>query len=259
MYVLETRDGEIARLGLQGERLAPQVDAMLAAIGVGPGWRCLDLGCGLGDVTRLLAARAGSSVTGIDINPRFLEIARAAAPELTYVETDMCASGLPHGGFDLVHGRFILGNSAPAETQIAEAVRLARPGGTVAFEEQEYSVLATMPPHPAIARLKALMTAGLEQSGTGRAIARRLFGMMRAAGLVNVRYRPFVVGVQSGDPFAQWLPEIVESMRGVLLGSGLSNAKALDEALASARAHLDDPGTTANLYIVAQVWGTKPQ
>lgn len=261
MYVLEAREGEIARLALQGERLAGETDTLLSAIGVGAGWRCLDMGCGLGDVTRLMAARVGPSgaVSGIDVNARYLALARETAPPgVTYLEGDMCASGLPHGEFDLVHGRFILGNSAPAETQIAEAVRLARPGGTVAFQEQEFSVLAAMPPHPAIARLKAWLTAGLEQSGTGRAIARRLFGMLQAAGLENVRYRPFIVGVQGGDPFAQWLPEMVESMRGVLLKAGLATAAAMDETLAAGRAHLAAPGTTANLYVVVQAWGTRP-
>jgi SAM-dependent methyltransferase len=259
MYPLEPRAGEIARLAAQGAWLAAETETLLSAIGVGPGWRCLDLACGLGDVTRRMAARAGAPgrVLGVDRERRFLDRARAdAAGAVEYLEGDACRTGLPEDGFDLVHGRF-LGGAAQFEALIAEAVRLARPGGTVALQEQDLSGMACFPPHPAFARLKAMLGAGLEQSGTGRSLARRLFGLLRQAGLLDVRYRPFLVGCQAGDPQADWLPDTVESLRGPLLRAGLTTSAALDEAIAACRAHLADPGTTATLYAVVQVWGRK--
>ena len=43
-------------------------------LGVGPGWRCLDVGDGDGSVARWLAGRVGPEgrVTATDLNPRFL-------------------------------------------------------------------------------------------------------------------------------------------------------------------------------------------
>ncbi|WP_439597709.1 class I SAM-dependent methyltransferase [Falsiroseomonas sp.] len=260
MYPLEPRAGEMARLAAQGAWLAPETETLLSAIGLGPGWRCLDLACGLGDVTRLMAARAGATgqVVGLDLERRFLDCARVcAAGAVDYLEGDACRTGLPDGGFDLVHGRFLFAGGAQFEALLAEAIRLTRPGGMVALQEQDLSCMACFPPHPAFARLKALLGAGLEQSGTGRGVARRLFGLLRQAGLRELRYRPFLVACQAGDPQADWLPDTVDSLRGPLLRAGLTCGAALDEVLAACRAHLADPGTTATLYAVVQVWGRK--
>lgn len=261
MYPLEPRAGEIGRLAAQGAWLTEEAEALLSSIGVGPGWRCLDLACGLGDVTRLMAARAGAPglVVGLDLERRFLDHARAqAAGAVEYLEADACRTGLPDGGFDLVHGRFLFAGAARFDPLLTEAIRLARPGGTIALQEQDLSSMACFPPHPAFARLKGMLGAGLEQSGTGRGVARRLFGLLRQAGLRELRYRPFLVSCQAGDPQAAWLPDIVDSLRGPLLRAGLTDGPALDEAIAACRSHLNDPGTTAILYTVVQVWGRKP-
>jgi len=261
MYVLEARQGEIERLAAQGAWLAAETEALLTAIGVAPGWRCLDLACGLGDVTRLMAARVGATgrVVGVDVERRFLDLARIAAPAtVTYREADACATGLPAEGFDLVHGRFLFAGSAGLDALLAEAIRLVRPGGVVALQEQDLSTTACHPPHPAFARLKAMLGAGLEQSGTGRGVARRLFGLLRQAGLRAPRYHPFLVSCQAGDPQAEWLPQTVESLRGTILQAGLMAGPALDQMIAECRAHLADPGTTATLYTVVQVWARKP-
>lgn len=260
-YPLEPRAGEMDRLAAQGAWLTGETETLLSAIGVGPGWRCLDLACGLGDVTRMMAARAGTSgqVLGVDLERRFLDHARAEAQgAVEYLEADACRTGLPDGGFDLVHGRFLFAGSARFDALLAEAIRLARPGGIVAFQEQDLSSMACFPPHPAFARLKAMLGAGLEQGGTGRGVARRLFGLLRQAGLQDPRYRPFLVAGQAGDPQTAWLPDIVDSLRGPLLRAGLTDGATLDEAIAACRAHLADPGTTVILYTVVQVWGRKP-
>lgn len=262
MYVLEASDGEVRRLSDQGAELSDTMASLFHRIGVATGWRCIDLGCGLGDVARLLATMVGreGSVLGIDVDPQILHLARAAATEgVTFLEADACETGLPPDSFDLVHGRFICGATGNPRRLIGEAVRLARPGGTVALEEQDIGTLACYPPSAAFSKLKALLGAGLDQAGAGRSAARALFGMMRQAGLINLRYSPVLTGCQAGDPLADWLPRIVESLRGTLLRNGLATNATLDETLSACRAHLQHPGTTATLCTIVRVWGTKTE
>ena len=45
-YPIETRKGEIERLAMQADAIAPDARVLLDRIGVATGWRCLDLGCG---------------------------------------------------------------------------------------------------------------------------------------------------------------------------------------------------------------------
>ena len=74
-------------------------------LGVTPGTRLLDVGCGAGQLA-LIAARAGAQVTGCDISTNWLEKARARAAaeglDVTFDEGD--AESLPYedGQFDVV-------------------------------------------------------------------------------------------------------------------------------------------------------------
>jgi hypothetical protein len=86
----------------------------------------------------------------------------------------------------------------------------------------------------------------------------RMYGMMRAEGVKDVQYRPFVVGVRSGDPMTDYLPATVESMRGPLFEHRIISAAELDTALAQCRAHLAQPDVVFSLYTTVQVWGRVP-
>ena len=56
-----------------------EVDHLVTALGLGPGMRVLDVGCGPGRHAHALAER-GITVHGVDISSRFVEIARSDAP-----------------------------------------------------------------------------------------------------------------------------------------------------------------------------------
>jgi hypothetical protein len=81
---------------------------------------------------------------------------------------------------------------------------------------------------------------------------------VRQAGLEDVQYRPFLVGVRSCDPLVDYLPSTVESVRAAVLARGAMNEPDLDRALAECRAHLRKPDTVFTMYTVAQVWGRRP-
>ena len=70
-YPIPTSAGETARLRMQADAMAPDTAILLDRIGVGAGWHCLDLACGCGGITDLLAARVGAEgqVLGLDRDP----------------------------------------------------------------------------------------------------------------------------------------------------------------------------------------------
>jgi SAM-dependent methyltransferase len=257
-YPIERRDGEIERLRIQGAAMAPDSAIMLDRIGVGPGWRCLDLGCGPGGITGLMSERVGPTgrVVGLDADPVFVEHARRHAPgNVEFVIGNAYRSSLPTGAFDLVHMRFIASTAGEPEALLQEAIRLARPGGTVALQEPDMATLNCYPPHPAWDRLKAALVGAFASVGADISLAQRLFGLARQAGLADVQYRPFLVGVRSTDPLVDYLPSTVESLRRTIIDRALMAAGELNAAIADCRAHLRDPGTVFTTYTVAQVWG----
>lgn len=257
-YPIAARAGEIERLLIQAEAMAPDTEIMLDRIGVAPGWHCLDVGCGPCGITQLLAKRTGGGghVVGLDRNDGFLAYARAhAAPGATFITGDAYDAPLPAGRFDLVHMRFIASTAGEPERLIAEALRLAKPGGIVALQEPDASSLNCHPPHAAWDRLKAALLGAFAGVGADLTLARRLYALARGAGLAEVQYRTFIVAVRSGDPMTDYLPSTVESLRQTVLRLGLIPECDYDATLADCRRHLGTPGTAFTMYTVAQVWG----
>lgn len=261
-YPIERREGEIERLHRQGAAMAPDCAIMLEKIGVAEGWRCLDLGSGPRGITPLLSARVGTSgkVIGLDADPVFADYGRRhAASNTEFVQGDAYSAKLPAGSFDLVHLRFVASTAGEPQKLLREAIRLAKPGGIVALQEPDMGTLNCYPPHPAWDALRAALIGAFAAVGSNISLGRELFTLARAAGLADVEYRPFLVGVRSSDPIVDYLPSTVESLRGTVLGHELMTESALDAALTACRAHLADPGTVFTMHTVVQVWGRTPR
>ncbi len=259
-YPIERRAGEVDRLRHQSDAWAPDTGAMLDAIGVGPGWHCLDLACGPGGITDMLAGRVvpSGSVTGLDADAEFLDIARCWGPaEVRYIQGDAYATGLPDGSFDLVHIRFLASTAGQPGRLIAEARRLLKPGGTLAMQEADFPTLRCYPPHPAWAQLAELFASAFPGHDSDDPVAQQLYRMLRQAGFQDVQYRPRLVGTRAGDAWQDYLPATVESLRSGLVAQGRITDAALDDLLAQCRAHLALPDTTFTSITCVQVWGQR--
>jgi demethylmenaquinone methyltransferase / 2-methoxy-6-polyprenyl-1,4-benzoquinol methylase len=101
---------------------------------VGPGSRALDVATGTGDLAIELAAR-GASVVGLDFSERMLELARAKAPGIEFVQGNALQLEYPDGSFDAVTVGFGARNFADLDRGLAELARVTRPGGRVVILE----------------------------------------------------------------------------------------------------------------------------
>jgi SAM-dependent methyltransferase len=105
-------------------------------LGVRPGMRLLDVGCGAGQLA-LMAARADADVIGCDISTNWLDRARSRAAaeglKVTFEEGD--AEALPYrdGQFDLVVSLIAAMFAPRPERVAAELTRVCRPGGMIAM------------------------------------------------------------------------------------------------------------------------------
>ena len=84
-----------AELAAEGNDLAGEARLLNAL--VAPGSRILDAGCGQGRTGAALSSW-GHDVVGVDADPILLEAARAAHPEMPWVEADLATLDLPAAG-----------------------------------------------------------------------------------------------------------------------------------------------------------------
>ena len=97
---------------------------------------CLDLACGTGDITLLLAQKyPGAPIFGLDITEPMLELARGRIrdPQVSFLNQDMSVLDFPANSVDIVTGGYALRNSPDLGVVIEEISRVLKPGGVAAF------------------------------------------------------------------------------------------------------------------------------
>jgi ubiquinone/menaquinone biosynthesis C-methylase UbiE len=140
-YALGHADFEIERLQFQAGIIAPVTRRLIRECGIGPGMRVFDIGCGVGDVSMLLAEAVGGtgSVVAFDREPRAIEMAKARALAAGHRQIEFLVASddtfPPRPMFDAAIGRYVLHHLPDPVAAIKRAARAVRPGGIVAFHE----------------------------------------------------------------------------------------------------------------------------
>ena len=266
-YFLGYRQAEQERLERQAQELAPDSGWLFDQVAIRDGFRVIELGCGPRGCLQLLSERVGATgmVIGLERNDEEVKHARqfVAANRLANVEVvhgDARATSFPKGEFDLATARLVLVNVPNPEQIVAEMVRLVRPGGVVALHEADFiGHEMCHPAHPASMRLYQLLNAYAEMNGTDRFIGRRVPGMLRKAGLLDVRVNPLVHVYPPHHGRRMVMLDFVENVRDRLLGAGLIGEVELLELMEALKRHLEDPETEVFSTIFVQTWGRTPE
>jgi SAM-dependent methyltransferase len=108
---------------------------LLQSAGLAPGQYVLELGCGTGEYTALLAG-SGATVAALDLSTELIEVARQRCLPLgvQFLRGDAERLPFPDGRFDAVVGNAVL-HHLRLEAALREIRRVLRPGGRCAFTE----------------------------------------------------------------------------------------------------------------------------
>ena len=268
-----TTEAERRRLDLQAEMYARITAWTLDALGLAPGDRVADLGCGSGPLLPLLAERVGPTgqVVGIDRDPRLLAAARelvAAYPWVEVVEADALAYE-SETRFDAVHCRLVLLHQPEPRAFVDHMAALVRPGGRVAAQEVDADGPTGAPTvlcYPAFPALETLGTAYLTASlrrGSDSQAGRKTLDRFRRAGLTGLIAEAQAAFVPLTDPRAATMLDLFARPGAAeeVAASGVLPAAEYDAHLDEVQRAQQDPTYAAHLFrmwtIVATV-GTKP-
>ena len=213
-----------AYLRFMGRYSVPLADQFVDLVGVGPGDRVVDVGCGPGVLTAPLVARCGeSSVAAVDPSPPFVAAARERFPGADVREG--AAEQLPYDddAFDAALAQLVVHFMADPVAGLREMGRVTRPGGTVAASVWD----CAGPTGPLSVFWDAVREVVPSAGGEGHLPGAReghLAELAEEAGLVAVRPTSLTVRIPFASFDEWWAP--------YLLGVGPSGAyvASLDDA-----------------------------
>ena len=188
-YVLGHADVEVQRLLLQGRLYDGYTEHALRLAGLRQGMRVLDIGCGPGDVS-LIAARLvvpSGSVLGVDAAPEMIELAHARAAEqglsaVHFMQSTIDTIALDEP-VDAVVGRLILMHLPDPAATLRRLSSFVRPGGVIAFSENDITGARTIPGMPLFGQVTAGIVRSFEAMGLSPRFGTTLHTIFTDAGL----------------------------------------------------------------------------
>jgi SAM-dependent methyltransferase len=206
---------------------------LLLGIGVSPGMRILDVGCGAGDVAMLAAELVGESgaVVGIDRNVVAVLAARGRAATAKNVHFLVASPDdtLDAAPFDVVIGRYVLIYQDDVTAFIRASARLVKPGGMVAFHDIDIADdFAALPEVPLGNQANGWLSA-LRSLLPNPDVAGRMVNCFSQAGLgVPSLFCEVPIGDGARSPIATWLAETLRTLLPQIIQRGWASEDAVD-------------------------------
>ena len=208
---------ERERLSAMESLWDPGSQALLDELGIGPGWRCLEVGAGGGSLVQWMASR-GAHVTAIDIDTRFIE--QLASDTIDVRRMDLRADALPQGEFDLVHARLVFEHLTDRRQILDRLAATLRPGGWIVIEDYDWSCFGVDEQVSGDDVVGQAINDFMEKAGFQRDYGRRIVPDLLDAGFTDVRGEGRARIVASSDPGFDFFRLSFESLRGALVNSG---------------------------------------
>ena len=185
------------RLAVVARVFRSSTESFLREAGLRGVRRALDLGCGPGHTTRLLAEiLPEAEITGLDVSPEFLaEALSAGSARVAYARCDVVAEALPGPPVGLAFCRFLLSHLANPLAQIARWGAALAPGGMALAEEVE----AIHPKQSAFRFYLGLVEAMLAAQGSTLYVGAALSEAKNPAGLQRCLDRIYNLAVTPSD------------------------------------------------------------
>jgi trans-aconitate 2-methyltransferase len=190
-----------------GDRLRPALD-LLARVPVDAPQRIVDLGCGTGASTAILAARwPGAAIVGVDSSPAMLADARKALPGASFLQCDLqCWSAAEP--VDVLFSNAALQWAEGHGELVPRLMRSVAPGGALAiqmprnFDAPSHRLMAeTAHEGPWRDRLASVVAARAEPVASPEAYARMLAPL---AAKLDIWESTYLMRLAGENPVVEW-------------------------------------------------------
>jgi ubiquinone/menaquinone biosynthesis C-methylase UbiE len=252
------------RLKLLHRARWPDTAALFDRIGVGPGKRCADLGCGGGEVTFEIARLVGPDghVTGFDKDDVQLDLARAAAVEqglanLDFRSVDVNDWSEP-GVYDVVYCRLLLEHLSRPIDLLERMWAAVRPGGVLAVEDADFDGLFCDPPNDGFEFFATTLPTVIRTNGGDPTTGRKLHRHFREAGILAPELELMLQQVRSTSDEKALVLATLDATSETLVAGGIATPEEIAAARASLAAFVADEETMLAGPRIFQCWSRRP-
>lgn len=254
---LNDPDGELARLRNQGEMFREMEVNILKKSGLKTHHNVLELGCGPGFITKILADFASDGeLISIDNDSNLLDLLqkeKIPSPKKGFRTLHASAADLPlgDGWSDFSYARFLLQHVPSPLDVISEAYRCTKPGGLFCAVDSDDGLIICYPESEKISSFLKDVSAKQSAYGGDRFIGRKLHNLFHHAGFTHIKASSLSMTTTEISP---------QALLGILFGyksSLLSNKETITDLIAelTAKAVKEEFVLSGGVFIVV---GQKP-
>jgi SAM-dependent methyltransferase len=228
--------------------------------GVGPGWRCLEVGAGGGSVARWLVSRVApdGSVLATDLDVTHLHGLEESRLEVR--AHNLLVDELPQAEFDLVHLRLVLSWLPEPAEGLRRLIGALKPGGLLVAEDIDFVSAVPDPrvePSAAALFARALGAHNDVLSAQHRFDpfhGRRVAGDLADAGLADLGCDARATIWRGGEAGGRIWRLTLTQLREPMIASGALTPAEADAAIALC----DDPRLSFLSPLIMAAWGRRP-
>jgi SAM-dependent methyltransferase len=228
-----------------------------------PGSDVLEAGCGVGaQIVTVAPKNPLARFHSIDISPGSLAAARqrteaAGITNVTFAQADIFALPFPAARFDHALVCFVLEHLPDPLAALMRLTAVVRPGGTITVIEGDHGSTYFHPRDDAASRAVQCLVDVQAALGGDALIGRRLYPLLRDAGLREVRVSPRMVYVDASRPHLvdgftrKTFNAMVAGVREQAIARGLIDAPAFDRGLRGLARTTGDDGVFCYTFFKA--------
>jgi SAM-dependent methyltransferase len=261
-YVIRGGEGGYERLALLARTRWPDTAALFARAGLSPGMRCIDLGCGGGQVTLEIArlVAPGGSAVGVDMDEIKLDLARRAAAERGLVNVEFRQLNMRDwdepDSYDTVYCRFLLQHLSEPVALLGRMWAAVRPRGVLIVEEADFDGWCCHPANEGFDFFVRTYSDVLKRRGGDPALGRKLYGGFLAAGIPGPEVG-LVQPVWTGGEGKALAWSTLEASADAIVTEGVASQDDVTAALMTLQQFTADPQTLISGPRIFQLWSPR--